>query len=39
VDFEAGHGFGSTRLQREEEFADMASFLLWQFGDSAFQPK
>jgi prolyl oligopeptidase len=39
VDFEAGHGFGSTRRQREEEFADMASFLLWQFGDPAFQPK
>jgi prolyl oligopeptidase len=39
VDFEAGHGFGSTRKQREEEFADMISFLLWQFGDPAFQPK
>lgn len=39
VDFEAGHGFGSTRREREEEFADMASFLLWQFGDPAFQPK
>jgi prolyl oligopeptidase len=39
VDFDAGHGFGSTRRQREEEFADMVSFLLWQFGDPAFQPK
>lgn len=39
VDYEAGHGFGSTRKQREVQFADEATFLLWQFGDPAFQPK
>jgi len=39
VDYEAGHGFGSTRKQAEELTADMYAFLLWQFGDPAFQPK
>ena len=38
VDYEAGHGFGSTKTQREEEMADMMSFALWQFGDPGFQP-
>jgi len=32
VDFEAGHGIGSTQSQREEEFADIYSFALWQAG-------
>ena len=31
VDFDAGHGYGSTK-QRNEELADTLSFLLWQFG-------
>ena len=39
VDYEAGHGIGSTRKQREEQFTDEEAFLLWQFGDPAFQPK
>jgi len=39
VDFHSGHGIGSTRQQRLEELADVWSFLLWQFGDEAFQPK
>ncbi len=38
VDFEAGHGIGSTRRQREEELADIYSFLFWQFGHPDFQP-
>jgi prolyl oligopeptidase len=38
VDFQAGHGIGSTRQQRLAEMADVWSFLLWQFGDQAFQP-
>jgi prolyl oligopeptidase len=38
VDYDAGHGFGSTRSQHDLEFADEMSFLLWQFGDPDFQP-
>lgn len=38
VDYEAGHGFGSTKTQRQEELADELSFLLWQFGALGFQP-
>ena len=38
VDYEAGHGFGSTKTQLEEELADEWSFLLWQFRVPAFQP-
>lgn len=39
VDYHAGHGIGSTKTQRQEELADVWSFLLWQFGDLEFQPK
>jgi prolyl oligopeptidase len=38
VEFEAGHGFGSSTSQREAELADTWSFLLWQFGAPKFQP-
>ena len=38
VDYDAGHGMGSTRGQHDLEFADEMSFLLWQFGDPDFQP-
>jgi prolyl oligopeptidase len=38
VDYEAGHGFGSTKTQRQIELADEMSFLLWQFGEPRFQP-
>jgi len=38
VDYDAGHGMGSTRAQRDLEFADEMSFLLWQDGDPEFQP-
>ena len=38
VDYDAGHGMGSTRGQRDIEFADEMSFLLWQDGDPDFQP-
>ena len=30
VDFDAGHGMGSTRAQQDEEAADTYAFLLWQ---------
>jgi prolyl oligopeptidase len=39
VDYDAGHGMGSTRNQHDVEFADEMSFLLWQFGDGDFQPR
>ena len=32
VDFDAGHGLGSSRTQREEQLADEWTFLLWQSG-------
>lgn len=38
IDYDAGHGIGSNRSQREVEQADMWSFALWQMGDAAFQP-
>ncbi len=30
VEFDAGHGIGSTRAQRDAETADESAFLLWQ---------
>jgi prolyl oligopeptidase len=38
VDYDAGHGLGSTKSQRDVELADEVSFLLWQFGVPDFQP-
>ena len=38
VDYDAGHGMGSTRSQRENLQADLWSFALWQMGDRQFQP-
>ncbi|MSR58624.1 MAG: S9 family peptidase [Planctomycetaceae bacterium] len=38
VDRQAGHGIGSTKQQRHEEQADVWAFMLWQFGERAFQP-
>jgi len=38
VDYDAGHGMGSTRGQHDLEYADEMSFLLWQAGDAEFQP-
>jgi prolyl oligopeptidase len=37
VDYDAGHGIGSTKTQQEREMADEWSFLFWQFGDARFQ--
>ena len=39
LDYDAGHGVGSTRSQRNGELADIYSFLLWKFGDPEFRPK
>ena len=39
VDYDAGHGLGSTRAQRNAELADLMAFTLWQMKDPGFQPK
>lgn len=39
VDYDAGHGLGSTKSQRDAELADEVAFLFWQFGMPEFQPK
>jgi prolyl oligopeptidase len=39
VDYDAGHGIGSTRTQGVQEWADDFAFLLWQLGERDFQPK
>jgi prolyl oligopeptidase len=38
VEYDAGHGIGSTRKQRDDETADTYAFILWQTGDRRFQP-
>jgi prolyl oligopeptidase len=38
VDYDAGHGMGSTKSQRDIELADELAFLFWQFGVPEFQP-
>ena len=38
VDFDAGHGMGSSKSQRDRELADQLAFLYWQIGKPAYQP-
>lgn len=38
IDYDAGHGIGSTKKQAYEERADVLAFLFWQFGVAGFQP-
>ncbi|HPU52783.1 MAG TPA: prolyl oligopeptidase family serine peptidase [Burkholderiaceae bacterium] len=38
LDFDAGHGIGSTKQQDEQERADMIVFLLWQLGEPGYAP-
>ena len=38
IDYDGGHGIGSTKKQAYEERADELAFLLWQFGVPGFQP-
>jgi len=38
IQYDGGHGIGSTKKQRQELAADRWSFMLWQFGDARFQP-
>jgi len=37
VDFDAGHGMGSTKSQRDALFADQLAFFYWQVGRMAYQ--
>jgi len=39
IDYDAGHGMGSTAGQNEMLTADLWAFTLWQMGDPEFQPK
>jgi prolyl oligopeptidase len=39
VDYEAGHGMGSSVASQLDETADVWSFFLWQFGHPGYQPK
>ena len=38
VDYDAGHGIGSTRAQQDREAADTYAFLLWQTATPGYQP-
>ena len=38
LDYESGHGVGSTKSQTLDERADVFAFMLWQMGVDAFQP-
>jgi prolyl oligopeptidase len=37
IDFDAGHGRGSSAAQRLGTFADSLAFMLWQFGEPGFE--
>lgn len=38
VDYDAGHGIGSTKVQYDHLLADKLAFMFWQFGMPGFQP-
>lgn len=38
IDYDAGHGMGSSLTQRANEWADEWAFALWQMGEPNFQP-
>lgn len=38
VDYDAGHGIGSTKSQNDELLADELAFLFWQLGVAEYQP-
>lgn len=39
IDFDAGHGFNSSRSQMDEASADIGSFVFWRAGRPDFQPR
>ena len=38
LDYDAGHGQGITKAQRQRQIADYYAFILWQAGHPQFQP-
>ena len=38
LEYESGHGQGSTRAQSQARTADIWTFMLWQFGVPGYQP-
>ncbi len=38
IDYDAGHGYGSTKKSQYEERADIFAFLFWQLGVKGFRP-
>ena len=38
LEFDSGHGQGSTRAQSQARTADVWTFMLWQFGVPGYQP-
>ena len=38
LEFDSGHGQGSTRAQSQARTADIWTFMLWQFGVPEYQP-
>ena len=39
LEYDSGHGQGSTREQLQARTADVFAFMLWQFGAPEFQPR
>jgi len=39
LEYDSGHGQGSTRAQAQARTADVWTFMLWQFGVPEYQPK
>jgi prolyl oligopeptidase len=39
LDYDAGHGIGSTKRQQFEQLADWYAFLLWQMGVDGYAPR
>ena len=39
LDYDAGHGIGSTKSQQLQERADMFAIFLWQMGVQGYTPQ
>ena len=38
VEEQAGHGIGSTKTQKDDQFADVVSFVKWRSGEAGWKP-
>ena len=38
IDYDSGHGIGSTQSSVNRDRADLISFMLWQFGVDGYAP-